>query len=159
MRTRRATAAGAIAPAAGFTLVELLVVVAVIGIISSIAVANLLNALDKARQKRSMTDLRTIATSVEAYATDISHYPIALADWPSLKAIINPYYMKTPPDADGWDNTWTVATTANGSDYTVCSLGKDNLVGPRPGGPTGEFGCDIVFTNGQFFQWPQGTQS
>ena len=143
---------------AGFTLIELLIVVAIIGIISSIAVVNLLNALDKAKQKRSMADVRTICAAVEAYATDNAMYPLGVTDWPSLRTLINPHFMRQPPDADGWSNTWDVSSV-DGVDYSVSSLGKDGIAGPRTGGPTQNFNCDIVFSDGLFFQWPQGTQS
>jgi type II secretion system protein G len=143
----------------GFTLIELLIVVAIIGIIAAVAIPNLLNAMDKAKQKRTMSDVRTISTAVEAYAVDTAAYPLSVGNWAALKAIINPYFIKDPPDVDGWSTTWEAATTANGSDYSVISLGKDSLTSPRGGGKTTEFNCDIVFANGRFFQWPEGTQS
>ncbi len=59
----------------GFTLIELLIVVAIIGIIAAIAIPNLLNAINRGRQKRSMADMRTIGTSIEAYAVDMAFYP------------------------------------------------------------------------------------
>ena len=54
--------------AKGFTLIELLIVVAIIGIIAAIAIPNLLNAIDRGKQKRTMADLRSIGTAVEEYA-------------------------------------------------------------------------------------------
>ncbi|OLD64478.1 MAG: hypothetical protein AUI47_05750 [Acidobacteria bacterium 13_1_40CM_2_68_5] len=144
---------------AGFTLVELLVVVAVIGIISAIAMPNLLNALDKSKQKKTMSDVRTIGVAVEAYATDTSNYPVGISGWPSLKAIIDPYFIKSPPDTDGWNNVWDAATTVTGTNYTVASYGRDGTPSARGGGPTTDFNCDIVFSQGRFFQWPEGTQS
>ena len=54
----------------GFTLIELLIVVAIIGIIAAIAIPNLLNAIDRGKQKRTMADMRSIGTSVESYAID-----------------------------------------------------------------------------------------
>jgi type II secretion system protein G len=143
----------------GFTLIELLIVVAIIGIISAIALPNLLNAIDKGKQKRTMADVRAIGTAVEAYAVDTAAYPLAMANWAALKAIVDPYFIKQPPDADGWSTTWDASTSASGSDYTVASFGKDGVVSARPGGQTTDFNCDIVFSQGQFFQWPQGTQS
>jgi type II secretion system protein G len=143
----------------GFTLIELLIVVAIIGILAAIAIPNLLNALDKGKQKRSMSDMRTICTAVEAYSTDTALYPLGISNWAALKPIINPYFIKNPPDADGWNNGWDAATTASGSDYTVASTGKDALPDSRTGGITSAFDCDIVFSDGRFFQWPQGTQS
>ena len=156
MMTIRGSRAGA---RQGFTLIELLIVVAVIGIISAIALPNLLNAIDKSKQKKSMSDLRTIGTAIEAYATDTASYPQNMANWAALKPIIDPYFIKMPPDADGWSNVWDASTTANGSDYSLASYGKDGLLGSRTGGQTSDFNCDIVFSQGQFFQWPEGTQS
>ncbi len=143
----------------GFTLIELLIVVAIIGIIAAVAIPNLLNAIDKAKQKRTMGDLRSICTAVEAYATDNARYPNAIASWAGLKPIINPHFIRAPPDVDGWSHGWDAATTATGSDYTISSFAKDGLISSRSGGATGDFDCDIVYTNGSFFQWPGGTQT
>jgi prepilin-type N-terminal cleavage/methylation domain-containing protein len=61
----------------GFTLIELLIVVAIIGIIAAIAIPNLLNAIDRGKQKRSMADMRSIGTAVESYSVDVNFYPIS----------------------------------------------------------------------------------
>ncbi|MBI3447802.1 MAG: prepilin-type N-terminal cleavage/methylation domain-containing protein, partial [Acidobacteria bacterium] len=60
----------------GFTLIELLIVVAIIGIIAAIAIPNLLNAIDRGKQKRTMSDMRSVGTAVESYAVDNNFYPI-----------------------------------------------------------------------------------
>jgi hypothetical protein len=106
-----------------------------------------------------MSDLRAIGGAVEAYAVDHANYPLGISDWTGLRSAINPVYFNNVAGEDGWGNTWDVGTTASGSDYTVSSLGKDGVAGTRPGGRTGYFNCDIVCVNGQFFQWPEGTQS
>jgi type II secretion system protein G len=143
----------------GFTLIELLVVVAILGVISSIAIASLMNAMDKGKQKRTMMDLHTIGAATEAYGVDHATYPVGIGDWPTMRPIISPFFIRQPPDVDGWAHTWTVATDASGSAYSLVSLGKDGIQGSWGGGMTTSFNCDIVFTNGQFFQWPQGTQN
>lgn len=143
----------------GFTLIELLVVVAILGIISSIAIAGMLNALDKGKQKRSMADLHSIAEATESYHIDHGLYPRGVTTWANLQVYISPFFIRTPPQEDGWSRTWTVATDGNGTSYTLVSLGKDGLQDSWSGGVTSSFNCDIVFSDGQFFQWPQGSQS
>ena len=106
----------------GFTLIELLIVVAIIGIIAAIAIPNLLNAIDRGKQKRTMADLRSIGTSIEAYAVDNNVYPTA-ADAATLAGAITPVYIKSMPQTDGWSNTLQVDATS--SAYTIYSQGKD----------------------------------
>ena len=59
----------------GFPLVELLIVVAIIAILAAIAVPNFLDAQIRSKVSRETSDLRTVATALEAYATDNSAYP------------------------------------------------------------------------------------
>lgn len=61
-----------------FTLIELLIVVAIIAILAAIAVPNFLEAQVRAKVSRSKNDLRTLATGLEAYAVDENHYPPAI---------------------------------------------------------------------------------
>ena len=145
----------------GFTLIELLIVVAIIGIIAAIAIPNLLNAIDRGKQKRTMADMRSIGTSIESYAVDNNFYPKGMANAPAatISGYVSPIYMKTVPTTDGWNNAWDADSTANGAQYTITSIAKDAAAGTVTGGMTSNFDCDIIFANGQFFQWPQGTQT
>ena len=100
----------------GFTLIELLIVVAIIGIIAAIAIPNLLNAINRGRQKRSMSDLRTVGTSIEAYAVDMAFYPAfsapAGADFDNtFMDYLQPTYVKKVPPADGWRTPFRAAAT------------------------------------------------
>ncbi|MEK7282892.1 MAG: prepilin-type N-terminal cleavage/methylation domain-containing protein, partial [Acidobacteriota bacterium] len=143
----------------GFTLIELLIVVAIIGIIAAIAIPNLLNAIDRGKQKRTMADMRSLGTSVESYAVDNNFYPKGMASVAAagVSTHVAPIYIKTVPTTDGWNNAWDIDSTATGSQYTITSPAKDGTQGAQTGGQTGDFTCDILFANGQFFQWPQGT--
>jgi prepilin-type N-terminal cleavage/methylation domain-containing protein len=60
---------------AAFTLIELLIVVAIIAILAAIAVPNFLEAQTRAKVSRVKSDLRSIATAIEAYRVDHNEYP------------------------------------------------------------------------------------
>jgi general secretion pathway protein G len=140
----------------GFTLIELLIVVAIIGIIAAIAIPNLLNAIDRGKQKRTMADLRSIGTAIESYSIDNNFYPVA-SDMTALGNVIEPLYIRTTPENDGWNRVFQVASTT--VEYTCCSGGKDggNCTNDNAG-PTNSFADSITFANGQFVQWPEGAQ-
>jgi type II secretion system protein G len=142
----------------GFTLVELLIVVAIVGIISAIAVPNLLNALDRGKQKRTMGDIRALAVAIESYAVDNSAFPVA-SDVNGLMAILDPIFIRELPTKDGWSHD--LIASATGMSYTIGSEGKDGAGGLAAcsGSPRcGNLNDAIIFTNGQFVQWPDGIQ-
>lgn len=59
----------------GFTLIELLIVVGVVGVLSAIALPNFLEAQVRSKISRVKSELRTVATALEAYHVDFGHYP------------------------------------------------------------------------------------
>ena len=63
-----------------FTLIELLIVVAIIGILAAIAVPNFLNARQRARVARAEADLRGLITAVQAYQVDNGAFPLDATD-------------------------------------------------------------------------------
>jgi len=63
--------------AKAFTLIELLIVVAIIAILAAIAVPNFLEAQTRSKVSRTLADMRTFATGAEAYAVDNNKYPKA----------------------------------------------------------------------------------
>ena len=86
----------------GFTLIELLIVVAIIGLVAALAIPNLLNAIQRSKQKRTMSDLRAIATALESYAVDNNSYPDIDGLTDVLIVPLQPNYMRNVPTTDAW---------------------------------------------------------
>ena len=146
----------------GFTLIELLIVVAIIGIIAAIAIPNLLNAIDRGKQKRTMADIRSVGTAVEAYAVDVNFYPRAITMTnvaSGVEAHISPVFIRNAPDVDGWGGQMLYGSDTLGTEYTVMSYGKDNADSANTNQKTTDFDCDIIYMVGGFVSWPEGIQT
>lgn len=152
----------------GFTLIELLIVVAIIGIIAAIAIPNLLNAINRGRQKRSMADLRTVGTAVEAYAVDMAFYPTFGAggglDFDNTwYGFLEPTYVKLVPRKDGWRTPFMSASESRY--YTLGSAARDKVFENGLDDTdyldrqTGVMDCDIIYANGIFISYPEGIQT
>jgi type II secretion system protein G len=156
----------------GFTLLELLIVVMIIGIIAAIAVPNLMTAIERSRQKRTMADMRSIATAWEARNVETGRYNAAGSEVPGVGEVVNvddlfaslsPTYIKVMPRTDGWNHPFELfasqpwAATEPASAYAIISPGKDGRfsTSATTGGTT-NFDCDIIYSNGSFLQYPEG---
>lgn len=153
---------------------ELLVVVGIIAIVATIAIYNYMGALNRSRQKRTMTDLRAIAAAWEARAGDARSYSAAGFSFPSvvvpgstLTGILTPTYLRTMPQNDAWQRPFTfgadapVGTAAGAAtSYALRSAGRDGVYSGMtyPAGPTTNYDCDIVYSNGTFVAYPEGVQ-
>ena len=85
--------------ARAFTLIELLIVVAIIAILAAIAVPNFLEAQTRSKVSRVKTDMRSVATALESYVIDHNHYPPPVefgVPYTWGQPTTPPYHMKTP---------------------------------------------------------------
>jgi type IV pilus assembly protein PilA len=167
----------------GFTLIEVLIVVAVIGIIVAMMIPNLLDALQKAKQKKSIADMRIVGTAMFSWLTDqagaaaagtaASPLPVQLAQVDlttygtqhpasSLVTVLVTQYIEAIPELDGWQTPYhyylrTDNPSANHV-MAIRSLGRKRV----SEGNTYTFGefdptdydRDIVWADGYFIRAP-----
>lgn len=131
----------------GFTFIEMLVVVTLIGILSLIGVANFRVANQKARDGRRQGDLQQIRAALELYRTDVNSYPptgIIAAD-----QIVSPAgttYMEDIP-SDPLDPTYTYYYSSDGVTYTLCAALELDTTGVCGGASCGTPDCNYKITN------------
>jgi len=116
----------------GFTLIEILVVVMILGLLISLAAPRIMGRTDEARTVKAMADMRAIESALNLYRLDSGTYPTtdqglgALVDRPSAG---DPprnwreggYLERLPPDP--WDRDYLYAS--DGRTYVLQSLGAD----------------------------------
>jgi general secretion pathway protein G len=123
----------------GFTLVELMVVIVIIGLLATIVAINVIPATDTARIEKAKADIATIEQALEQYRLDNLTYP---AGSDGLQALLNPPaslsqpqryrrggYIKKLPD-DPWGRAYLYTVPGRKGAFDISSLGADG----QPGG-------------------------
>ncbi|MFV0447423.1 MAG: type II secretion system major pseudopilin GspG [Vibrio sp.] len=122
---------------AGFTLLEIMVVIVILGILASLVVPNLMGNKEKADQQKAITDIVALENALDMYKLDNSVYPTtdqgldALVTKPSNPEPRNyrdgGYIRRLPQDA--WGNDYQYLSPGDNGTVDIFSLGADGQEG------------------------------
>jgi len=115
----------------GFTLVELMVVVAIIGMLASAVVVNVIRNQYKAQRACVESDFQSLEKALKLYRLDLGRYPSelnALWEAPGGSRKWGGPYVEDPPPLDPWGNAYQYSYRG-GSDFELVSYGADGASG------------------------------
>lgn len=120
----------------GFTLLEIMVVVAIIAILSTVVVINIAGNVDEARLSRAKQDIQSLSTALQLYRNDNASYPSTQQGLDALLARPSgnppapnwkPYLSKLP--LDPWNNPYQYLQPGQRGEFDVWSMGPDGRSG------------------------------
>jgi general secretion pathway protein G len=116
----------------GYTLTEILVVMAIIGLIAALVTPGLIDQLGRARVKTAQVQVQSVAAAVEVFRSDVGRYPTqsegltALITEPGgVDGWTGPYLKANSMLTDPWGHQLVYNMSADGLSYTVTSYGAD----------------------------------
>ncbi|WP_346839990.1 type II secretion system major pseudopilin GspG [Microbulbifer sp. SAOS-129_SWC] len=122
----------------GFTLIEVMVVIVILGVLAALVVPNVMGKAGEARMKAARVDLKGIETALNLYHMDNFVYPSSdqglqalvskPSGFPEAKNWTQPYLKKAPKDP--WGNEYQYLSPGSNGPYDLFSLGADG----KPGG-------------------------
>lgn len=108
----------------GFTLIEVMVVIVILGILAAIIAPKVMDRPDTARLVKAKTDIRAIESALNLYKLDNFDYP---STDEGLEVLV-PKYIERPP-IDPWGNAYLYLNPGLHGTMDVYSLGADGLKG------------------------------
>ena len=122
----------------GFTLLEVMVVIVILGILASMVVPNLMGSQERANMQKAVSDINALETSLSMYKMDNYNYPSteqgleALVEETDIEPLPRRFseggYVKRLPN-DPWGNEYQLLNPGENSTMDVFSMGPDGEAG------------------------------
>jgi general secretion pathway protein G len=122
----------------GFTLLEVMVVIVIIGLLGSVVVQNLMGNMDTAKIQKAVQDINALETSLSMYKMDNYKYPSteqgldALVEETDIEPLPRRFpnggYVKRLPD-DPWGNEYQLLNPGENGDIDIFTMGPDGEPG------------------------------
>jgi general secretion pathway protein G len=122
----------------GFTLLEVMVVIVILGILASMVVPNLMGSQERANMQKAVSDINALETSLSMYKMDNYNYPTteqgleALVEETDIEPLPRRFskggYVKRLPN-DPWGNEYQILNPGDNGDMDVFSMGPDGEAG------------------------------
>ncbi len=113
----------------GFTLVELMVVIVIIGLLATVVMINVLPSQDKALVTKARADIATLGQAMEMHRLDQTRYPASLQALAERRPGGGGGYVRNLPD-DPWGRPYQLSVPGrDGGPFDIFSLGADGAAG------------------------------
>jgi len=119
----------------GFTLVELLVVLVILGLLAALVVPNLIGNVGKAQIATTKTQIANLETALDSFRLDVGRYPNsqeglhALVERPAGADRWDGPYLKKGVPLDGWEHPYVYKSPGDKGPYEIMSYGADGVAG------------------------------
>ena len=119
----------------GFSLIEIMIVMVIIGLLASLVGPKLFGKLGQAKQKTAKAQIEMLMAALDVYRLDVGAYPSqqeglnALVNNPGIQEWVGPYLAKAQLPQDPWKHPYLYQVPGQHGEVDIVSLGGDNKAG------------------------------